>query len=118
MGRLSWPQRKLGSDCPEEEALALRSAPSAIERAIRATQDWTALPADAYVQGRAVMRRELRVPFRGWTMVLFTTYGGIRQRVNAVLGPRDHGVFDPFYLWHFINCRANLNACAVFPTRI
>ena len=70
---------------PEEEALALRSAPSAIERAIRATQDWTALPADAYVQGRAVMRRELRVPFRGWTMVLFTTYGGIRQRVNAVL---------------------------------
>ena len=37
------------------------------------------------MQGKAVMRQELRVPFRGWNMVLFTTYGGIRQRVNAVL---------------------------------
>ena len=70
---------------PEQEALALRSAPSAIDRAIQATQDWTVLSADAYMQGKAVMRQELRVPFRGWNMVLFTTYGGIRQRVNAVL---------------------------------
>ena len=70
---------------PEQEALALRSAPSAIDRAIQVTQDWTVLSADAYMQGKAVMRQELRVPFRGWNMVLFTTYGGIRQRVNAVL---------------------------------
>ena len=70
---------------PEQEALALRSAPSAIDRAIQATQDWTVLSADAYMQGKAVMRQELRVPFMGWNMVLFTTYGGIRQRVNAVL---------------------------------
>ena len=70
---------------PEQEALALRSAPSAIDRAIQATQDWAVLSADAYMQGKAVMRQELRVPFLGWNMVLFTTYGGIRQRVNAVL---------------------------------
>ena len=70
---------------PEQEALARRSAPSAIERAIQATQDWTVLLADVYEQGKAVMRQELLVPFRGWNMVLFTTYGGIRQRVNAVL---------------------------------
>ena len=70
---------------PEQEALALRSAPSAIDRAIQATQDWTVLSADAYMQGKAVMRQEIRVPFRGWNMVLFTTYGGIRQRVNTVL---------------------------------
>jgi two-component system C4-dicarboxylate transport sensor histidine kinase DctB len=69
----------------EQEALSFRSAPSAIQRAIQATQDWTALPADAYLRGKAVMRQELRVPFRGWNMVLFTTYGGIRQRVNTVL---------------------------------
>ena len=69
----------------EDEALMRRSAPSAIERAIQATQDWSALPTDAYVKGKAVMRQELRVPFRGWNMVLFTTYGVIRQRVNAVL---------------------------------
>ena len=70
---------------PEEDALSRRSAPSSIKRAIQATQDWTVLPAEAYLRGKAVMRQEIRVPFRGWKMVLFTTYGGIRQRVNAVL---------------------------------
>ncbi|MEO0359094.1 MAG: ATP-binding protein, partial [Pseudomonadota bacterium] len=69
----------------EEEALALRSAPSAIERALQATQGWGTVPADAYLQGRAVMRQELRVPFQGWRMTLYTTYGGVRQRVNAAL---------------------------------
>ena len=70
---------------PEKDALSRRSAPSSIKRAIQATQDWTVLPAEAYLRGKAVMRQEIRVPFRGWKMVLFTTYGGIRQRVNAVL---------------------------------
>jgi len=69
----------------EQEALSLRSAPSAIQRAIQATQDWTALAADAYLKGKAVMRQELRLPFRDWDMVLYTTYGGIRQKVNSVL---------------------------------
>ena len=70
---------------PEKDALSRRSATSSIKRAIQATQDWTVLPAEAYLRGKAVMRQEIRVPFRGWKMVLFTTYGGIRQRVNAVL---------------------------------
>ncbi|WP_147124682.1 sensor histidine kinase [Shimia ponticola] len=69
----------------EEQALQRRSVPSAIERALRATADWTALPADAYVQGRAVLRQELRVPFQGWRMVSFTTYASVRERVNTVL---------------------------------
>jgi two-component system C4-dicarboxylate transport sensor histidine kinase DctB len=66
-------------------ALAREPADSAIERAIRATADWTALPADAYFQGEAVMRIEGRIPFRGWNMVTFTTYASVRERVNAVL---------------------------------
>ena len=49
----------------EEDALARQSAPSAIERAIRATQGWAALPADAYLGGEAVLRREMRVPHQG-----------------------------------------------------
>ena len=69
----------------EEEALARQSAPSAIERAIRATQDWVALPIDAYLLGEAVMRREMRVPFQGWRMVSFTAYSSVRERVNGVL---------------------------------
>ncbi len=69
----------------EEEALARRSAPSAIQRAIRATQDWVALPVDAYLRGEAVLRRETRVPFQGWRMVTYTAYSSVRDRVNAVL---------------------------------
>ena len=69
----------------ESEALAVQSAPSAIERAIRATTDWTALPPDAYLQGEAVMRTENRIQFRGWRMTSFTTYASVRERVNGVL---------------------------------
>lgn len=69
----------------EEEALERQPPASAIERAIRVTEDWTALPPDAYVMGEAVMRAENRIPFRGWRMVSFTTYASIRERVNAVL---------------------------------
>ena len=69
----------------EEEALARENPKSAIERAIRATTDWTALPPDAYLQGEAVMRTENRIAFRGWRMVSFTTYTSVRERVNGVL---------------------------------
>jgi two-component system C4-dicarboxylate transport sensor histidine kinase DctB len=66
-------------------ALEREPADSAIERAIRATADWTALPPDAYFQGEAVMRVEGRIPFRGWNMMSFTTYASVRERVNTVL---------------------------------
>jgi len=69
----------------ENEALQRQSAPSAIERALRATQGWAALPADAYLRGEAVMRREARVPHQGWRMVSFTTYSSVREKVNGVL---------------------------------
>ena len=69
----------------EEEALARQTPQNAIQRAIQATADWTALPPDAYLQGEAVMRLENRIPFRGWKMVSFTTYASVRERVNGVL---------------------------------
>ena len=68
-----------------EEALAARSAPSAIERALQATADWANEPPDAWVAGQAVMRTEARLPFRGWRMVAFTPYSSVRDRVNAVI---------------------------------
>ncbi len=70
---------------PEDEALAVRSAPTAIQRAVQATADWTALPADAYLSGEAVMRQSSRIPFQGWRMTSFTTYAPVRERVNGVL---------------------------------
>ena len=69
----------------EETALQRRSAPSAIQRAIRATADWSALPIDAYIRGQAVMRQESRIGFQGWRMASFTTYAGVRERVNAFI---------------------------------
>ncbi|WP_298835703.1 ATP-binding protein [uncultured Roseobacter sp.] len=69
----------------EEEALARQTPQNAIQRAIQATADWTALPPDAYLQGEAVMRLETRIPFRGWKMTSFTTYASVRERVNGVL---------------------------------
>lgn len=69
----------------EPEALANHTPQTAIERAIQATADWTALPPDAYLQGEAVMRLEKRVPHRGWRIVSYTTYTSVRERVNGVL---------------------------------
>ncbi|MBK0328377.1 sensor histidine kinase [Rhodobacteraceae bacterium F11138] len=69
----------------EDEALQRETPQGAIERAIRATADWTAVPVEAYLRGEAVMRREILIPFYGWRMTLFTTYSSIRERVNGIL---------------------------------
>ena len=69
----------------EKEALEKQDPQGAIQRAIRLTADWTALPPDAYLRGEAVMRLETRIPFRGWRMTSFTTYASIREKVNTVL---------------------------------
>jgi two-component system C4-dicarboxylate transport sensor histidine kinase DctB len=69
----------------EEEALRREPVDTAIERAIQATAGWTALPADAYVRGEAVMRVEGRVAFRGWRIASFTTYASVREKVNGFL---------------------------------
>lgn len=76
----------------EEEALSVQPAQSAIERAFRATARWGALPADAYLQGEAVMRQEARIGFQGWRITSFTTYAGVRERVNAVLALEIMGI--------------------------
>lgn len=45
----------------------------------------TGLPADAYLSGEAVLRREARVPHEGWKMVSYTAYASVRERVNGIL---------------------------------
>ena len=69
----------------ETQALNAKSAPSAIDRALRAAVDWSALPYDTYIKGQAVMRTQTKVPFRGWSMTAFTPYASVRERVNGVL---------------------------------
>ncbi len=69
----------------EAEALVQLSPHSAIQRALQATARWASLPGEAYFLGDGVMRQEVRVPFRGWRIVTFTTYASVRERVNGVL---------------------------------
>ncbi|SNS57009.1 sensor histidine kinase [Antarctobacter heliothermus] len=68
-----------------QTALQRQPAEGAIERAIRATADWTAQQADAYLRGEAVMRIDGKILFQNWTLTTFTTYTSVRERVNAVL---------------------------------
>ncbi len=69
----------------EQEALAALPATLAIKRAQDATARWGALPGEAFFLGDAVMRQQVRIPFRGWQMISFTTYASVRERVNGLL---------------------------------
>jgi two-component system C4-dicarboxylate transport sensor histidine kinase DctB len=70
-----------------KQALAVRDAPSAIERAWNVTSDWNwaRVRPDAYLRGLAVMQNSAAVPFLGWKLTSFTRYDSIREQVNAVL---------------------------------
>ncbi|WP_298863747.1 ATP-binding protein [uncultured Sulfitobacter sp.] len=98
----------------EEEALANQTPQSAIERAIQATADWTALPPDAYLQGEAVMRLDARVNFRGWRMVSYTTYASVRERVNGVLALEVMGFAILLALTFYFLSRRTAGRAAIF----
>lgn len=98
----------------EEEALANQTPQSAIERAIQATADWTALPPDAYLQGEAVMRLDARVNFRGWRMVSYTTYASVRERVNGVLALEVMGFAIMLALAFYFLSRRTAGRAAIF----
>ena len=71
---------------PLEEALILSSPRNALQKAVEATGGIFEIePPDAYISGEAVMRTEQRIQFRGWRMMSFSNYSGVRERVNGVL---------------------------------
>ena len=84
-GRVILSTEPLWRGLPLEQALAVQSAPSAIQRALRATTDWTQDRPDAYLSGDAVIQNEAQIPFRGWRLVSFTKYDSIREQVNGAL---------------------------------
>ena len=98
----------------EPEALANHPPQSAIERAIKATADWTALPPDAYLQGEAVMRLENKIPFRGWRMTSYTTYESVRERVNGVLALEVMGFAILLALTFYFLSRRTAGRLAIF----
>ncbi len=68
-----------------EDALAVQSAPSAIQRAIQATSDWAQERPDAYLSGDPVIRNDARIAFRGWRITSYTKFDSVRERVNGIL---------------------------------
>ncbi|MFN4099702.1 MAG: sensor histidine kinase, partial [Pararhodobacter sp.] len=69
----------------EADALAIRNVPTAIERALRYTADLAGRGPDAFLSNEAVLRSESRVRHRGWRLISFTPYDGVREKVNGVL---------------------------------
>jgi len=98
----------------EEDALRRQTPLGAIERAIRATAEWTALRGDTYLKGEAVMRLENRIPFRGWRLTSFTTYASIRERVNGVLALEIMGFAILLALAFYALSRKNALRMALF----
>jgi two-component system C4-dicarboxylate transport sensor histidine kinase DctB len=94
--------------------LAKTTPQTAIERAIKATADWTALPPDAYLQGEAVMRLENKIPFRGWRMTSYTTYASVRERVNGVLALEVMGFAILLALTFYFLSRRTAGRLAIF----
>ena len=98
----------------ENEALASETPQTAIERAIKATADWTALPPDAYLQGQAVMRLESRIPFRGWRIISYTTYASVREKVNGFLALEVMGFAILLALSFYFLSRRTAGRLAIF----
>lgn len=58
---------------------------SAFGRAIQATTQWARTVPDAWLRGEPAMKTEARIPFRGWRLFNFTSYGQVREKVNGIL---------------------------------
>jgi len=69
----------------EAGALALRDAPTMIERALRYTADLAGRGPDAFVGNEGVLRTESRIRHRGWRLVSYTPFSGVREKVNGAL---------------------------------
>ena len=68
-----------------EQALTSQPALSPVERAWRATGEWTQSVVDAYIRGEPLFSLESRVPFQGWRLNYLASFKGVRARVNGML---------------------------------
>lgn len=84
------------------EALSNQPVLSTMERASRATGEWSGSVADAYIRGQPLFRIDERVPFKGWNIVYLASYESIRTRVNAILAIEIMGYAMLFALMFYI----------------
>ncbi len=69
----------------EDEALRLREAPTPFMRFLRTAADWAGRGPDSHIGNVGVLRAETRVAHRGWRLISFSRYDGVREQVNGVL---------------------------------
>ncbi|PCH93788.1 MAG: two-component system sensor histidine kinase [Rhodobacteraceae bacterium] len=67
------------------EALSNQPVLTTMERALRATGEWSGSVADAYIRGQPLFKFDEKIPFQGWTIVYLASFEAIRARVNGIL---------------------------------
>lgn len=84
------------------QALSNQPVLSTMERALRATGEWSGSVADAYIRGQPLFRIDEKVPFQGWNIVYLASYESIRTRVNGILAFEIMGYAMLFALMFYI----------------
>jgi len=68
------------------DALRAEAPTSVLNRAFHVAGDYFELNSSKYfVNGQAVMRTDMAIPFEGLRLSLFSNYASVRERVNAVI---------------------------------
>ncbi len=73
-------------DRPLEEALAALPPEKALEEARNRLGDWRFAPGGfAPGSSTSIIRSEVRIPFRGWRLIHFSTTEPVRERINGII---------------------------------
>ncbi len=96
------------------EALSNKPVLSTMERALRATGQWSGLVADAYIREQPLFRIDAKVPFQGWNIVYLASYENIRARVNGILAFEVMGYAMLFALLFYIMSKRALKKSFVY----
>ena len=96
------------------QALSNQPVLSTMERALRATGEWSGSVADAYIRNQPLFRIDEKVPFQGWDIVYLASYESIRARVNGILAFEIMGYAMLFALMFYILSKRAIRKSFVF----
>ena len=81
---ISTEKRWKGKDV--QEALLLEGPKTVLNRAFHLAGGYLELNnSNDFIRGEAVLKTEVNIPYNGWKLISFSSYSGVRERVNAVL---------------------------------
>lgn len=97
-----------------EQALDAQPTVSAVERAIRATGEWSNVVADAYIRGQSLYRLDEKIPFQGWRMTYLSSFETVRARVNGIIALEVTGLAILMALGFYILSRRAIRQSFLF----